>query len=92
MEQLTDEEVKSKYEDVCGELNLDEEAKDSAWKAYQEINNDYVLEVMSRCVMIYILLISLYCYYSMIGSSNRMASMLFVCSLSYLFNSNCRRR
>lgn len=44
MEQLTDEEVRSKFEDVCGELNLDEEAKDSAWKAYQDINNDYVLE------------------------------------------------
>ena len=53
MEQLTDEEVRSKFEDVCGELNLDEEAKDSAWKAYQDINNDYVLEVMSRSVMIY---------------------------------------
>ncbi len=40
-----DEEIRSKYESVCNQLNVDEIAKDGAWREYQLINNDYVLEV-----------------------------------------------
>lgn len=39
------DDVRANYEAVCNELNIDEIAKDSAWKEYQSINNDYVLEV-----------------------------------------------
>ena len=34
-----------RYEQVCSELNLDQESKDAAWSSYKDINNDYVLEV-----------------------------------------------
>ena len=45
MDQLAEEDIRSRYDDICAELNLDETAKTSAWEAYSGINNDYVLEV-----------------------------------------------
>ena len=45
MDSQSEEEIKARFEDVCGELNLDERSKENAWKAYLGINNDYVLEV-----------------------------------------------
>lgn len=48
MDTQSEEEIKSRYENVCGELNLDERSKDLAWEAYSAINNDYVLEVRPR--------------------------------------------
>ena len=45
MDSQSEEVIKARFEDVCGELNLDERSKDNAWKAYLGINNDYVLEV-----------------------------------------------
>lgn len=45
MDSQSEDEIKARFEDVCGELNLDERSKDSAWEAYLGINNDYVLEV-----------------------------------------------
>lgn len=45
MDQAAEEDIKSRYDDICAELNLDETAKISAWEAYKDINNDYVLEV-----------------------------------------------
>lgn len=45
MDQVAEEDIRSRYEDICAELNLDEIAKTSAWEAYMSINNDYVLEV-----------------------------------------------
>lgn len=45
MDQAAEEDIRSRYEDICAELNLDETAKTSAWEAYMNINNDYVLEV-----------------------------------------------
>lgn len=45
MDSQSEDEIKARFEDVCGELNLDERSKDNAWKAYLGINNDYVLEV-----------------------------------------------
>ena len=43
-----DEEIKVNFESVCNELNIDEVAKERAWKEYQDINNDYVLEVSKK--------------------------------------------
>ena len=37
--------VRARYEDVCAELNMDEETAKKAWSSYEEVNNDYVLEV-----------------------------------------------
>lgn len=45
MDMQSEDEIKTRYEDVCGELNLDEVSKLSAWEVYVTINNDYVLEV-----------------------------------------------
>ncbi|CAI8028338.1 Retinoblastoma-like protein 1 [Geodia barretti] len=36
--------VRARYEDVCAELNMDEETAEKAWSSYKNINNDYVLE------------------------------------------------
>ncbi len=43
-----DEEIKVNFESVCNELNIDEVAKERAWQEYQDINNDYVLEVSKK--------------------------------------------
>lgn len=45
METESEERVKLQFDEVCDELNLDQEAKETAWESYIEINNDYVLEV-----------------------------------------------
>ena len=37
--------VRARYDDVCAELNMDEETAEKAWSSYKNINNDYVLEV-----------------------------------------------
>ncbi len=39
------DEVRLRYDQVCQDLNLDQESMDAAWSSYQAINNDYVLEV-----------------------------------------------
>uniref|UniRef100_A0A1X7SU18 Retinoblastoma-associated protein N-terminal domain-containing protein n=1 Tax=Amphimedon queenslandica TaxID=400682 RepID=A0A1X7SU18_AMPQE len=44
METESEERVKLQFDEVCDELNLDQEAKEAAWESYMEINNDYVLE------------------------------------------------
>ena len=40
-----DQDIRTRYEDVCAELNMDEQTAGKAWTSYEEINNDYVLEV-----------------------------------------------
>ena len=45
MEVDSEETVKLQFDEVCDELNLDQEAKETAWDSYMDINNDYVLEV-----------------------------------------------
>lgn len=40
-----DEDVRTRYEDVCAELSMDEPTAKRAWSSYEEVNNDYVLEV-----------------------------------------------
>lgn len=40
-----EEGVREKYDQVCRELNLDQESMEAAWASYVTINNDYVLEV-----------------------------------------------
>ena len=37
--------IRARYEDVCAELNMDEQTAQKAWSSYKDINNDYVLEV-----------------------------------------------
>lgn len=40
-----EQDIRSRYEDVCAELNMDEQTAEKAWTSYKAINNDYVLEV-----------------------------------------------
>lgn len=42
------QDVRTRYESVCAELNMDEQTTESAWRSYEAINNDYVLEVSNR--------------------------------------------
>jgi transcription initiation factor TFIIIB Brf1 subunit/transcription initiation factor TFIIB len=44
MEDMNQDKVQTQYDEVCGQLNLDEEAKENAWKSYKAIYNDYILE------------------------------------------------
>lgn len=56
-----EESVRSHYERVCRDLNLDQESMDAAWSCYREISANYLLEVrihwgaLSRwpCVCVY---------------------------------------
>lgn len=50
MDQPNEEDIKIKFDEVCSELNLDEDAKESAWSSYRSIYNDYVLEVSYKAI------------------------------------------
>ena len=51
MDQPNEEDIKIKFDEVCSELNLDEDAKESAWHSYRSIYNDYVLEVSYKATI-----------------------------------------
>lgn len=51
MDQPNEEDIKIKFDEVCSELNLDEDAKESAWYSYRSIYNDYVLEVSYKATI-----------------------------------------
>ena len=52
MEAEKEERVKLEFDDVCIELNIDQETKDNAWESYMTIYNDYVLEVRKNGVIL----------------------------------------
>lgn len=39
--------IEQRYEELCLELNMDANAKEEAWQAYERINTNYTLEVSS---------------------------------------------
>lgn len=45
MSSNAEQDTRKRYESVCAELNMDEQTAGSAWTSYEEINNDFVLEV-----------------------------------------------
>ena len=68
MEAEKEERVKLEFDDVCIELNIDQETKDNAWESYMTIYNDYVLEVRKNgvilslillCIVLFLFLLSL---------------------------------
>lgn len=68
MEAEKEERVKLEFDDVCIELNIDQETKDNAWESYMMIYNDYVLEVRKNgvilslillCIVLFLFLLSL---------------------------------
>ena len=76
MEAEKEERVKLEFDDVCIELNIDQETKDNAWESYMMIYNDYVLEVRKNGVILSH--ITSYCPFFVPSLS------LFVVSLSFL--------
>ena len=50
MDPPNEEDIKIKFDEVCSELNLDEDANESAWSSYRSIYNDYVLEVSYKAI------------------------------------------
>ena len=76
MEAEKEERVKLEFDDVCIELNIDQETKDNAWESYMMIYNDYVLEVRKNGVILSLL------YYFVLPSFCSFS--LFVVSLSFL--------
>ena len=57
MEAEKEERVKLEFDDVCIELNIDQETKDNAWESYMMIYNDYVLEVRKNGVILSLILL-----------------------------------
>ena len=45
MSSHVEEDTRGRYESVCADLNMDEQTSEAAWRSYEDINNDYVLEV-----------------------------------------------
>ena len=45
MSESGEQEIRARYEGVCAELNMDDQTAEKAWGAYEDVNNDYVLEV-----------------------------------------------
>lgn len=47
-----DEEANSweRFQDLCRELNMDEDTSQEAWSSYQKISTNYTLEVSSLCL------------------------------------------
>ena len=45
MSSSEEEGTRVQYESVCADLNMDEQTTEAAWRSYEVINNDYVLEV-----------------------------------------------
>lgn len=43
-----EQDIRTRYDSVCAELNMDEQTTEAAWRSYEVINNDYVLEVSKR--------------------------------------------
>ena len=78
MEAEKEERVKLEFDDVCIELNIDQETKDNAWESYMMIYNDYVLEVRKNGVILSLL------YYFVLNSFCSSSLSLFVVSLSFL--------
>lgn len=42
---VSDERIKSKYVQICGQLNIDETIMNTTWDKYRSIRNDHTLEV-----------------------------------------------
>lgn len=40
--------VRKKFDNVCRELNMDEETAEEAWRSYEKIKTNYSLEVCYR--------------------------------------------
>ena len=38
--------VRDKFVDMCTDLNMDEESRDTAWESYVKIDKNYTLEVI----------------------------------------------
>lgn len=51
-----DEEANSseRFENLCRDLNMDEETSQEAWSSYQKISTNYTLEVPSVCVFAFV--------------------------------------
>ena len=49
-----DEEANSseRFENLCRDLNMDEETSQEAWSSYQRISTNYTLEVAFVCVRV----------------------------------------
>lgn len=45
---VSDERIKSKYVQICGQLNIDETIMNTTWDKYRSIRNDHTLEVTYR--------------------------------------------
>ena len=76
MEAEKEERVKLEFDDVCIELNIDQETKDNAWESYMMIYNDYVLEVRKNGVILSLILLCIVLFLFLLS--------LFVVSLSFL--------
>lgn len=49
-----DEEANSweRFQDLCRDLNMDEDTSQEAWSSYQKISTNYTLEVSSLCLSV----------------------------------------
>lgn len=45
---VSDERIKSKYVQICEQLNIDETIMNTTWDKYRSIRNDHTLEVTYR--------------------------------------------
>ena len=63
MEAEKEERVKLEFDDVCIELNIDQETKDNAWESYMMIYNDYVLEVRKNGVILSLVLLCIVLFF-----------------------------
>jgi len=41
-----DDQARDRFEELCGDLNMDTDTRDEAWNSYRRISTNYTLEVV----------------------------------------------